>query len=244
MQTALPVRDLVNHMNCNRMQAELLVRAGIIPRIIDDPDRARGAMKLVAKADADAFLARLLGAARKVDQPSECMTDIVTAAGISRWPVVDIVSGILVGRFAQVECADPDLRFKGVLVDLEEIREVLGRLASSDHVGVHEAAQILDVTTSCISTLAKLHDPSNAPYLREMATENTKGVRTRIYSKTELLAFRDRHLSLSDIATRQGLAPRWMKVRLDNLGVKPIASPKALGRLYYRRADLGDLDRS
>ena len=96
------------------MQAELLIRSGVIPRIIDDPDRARGALKLVAREDADAFLARLLAAARPVERPAPGMTDIVSAAGISRWPVVDIVRGILAGRFTRVECADTGLRFKGV----------------------------------------------------------------------------------------------------------------------------------
>lgn len=222
------------------MQAELLIRSGVIPRIIDDPDRARGAVKLVAREDADAFLARLLAAARPVERPAPGMTDIVSAAGISRWPVVDIVRGILAGRFTRVECADTGLRFKGVLVDPVEIREVLGRQVSDDHVSAHEAAKMLGMSTTGIRTLVKLRDHAGAPFLHEEAIENAKGVRTSVYSRTEVRAFRDGHVPLRDIARRQGLRPRWMKVRLDALGVTPIAPYKGLGALCYRSGDLGE----
>ena len=61
-----------------------------------------------------------------------------------------------------------------------------------------------------------------------------------MYSRTEVRAFRDGHVPLRDIASHQGLLPRWMKVRLDALGVTPIAPYKGLGALSYRRADLGE----
>lgn len=240
MKTALSARDLQKQLNCNRMQAELLVRTGIIPRIVDDAERAKGAMKLVAREDAEAFLDRLLGCARRVDELSDGMADIVTAAGISRWPVVDIVNGILAARFMRVECADPSLRFKSVFVDPVEIRSVLGRQVSDDHVNAHEAARMLGMQTAGIRTLVKLRDHTGAPFLNEEAIENTKGVRTSVYLRTELRTFRDEHTPLREIASRQGMLPRWMKVRLDAAGVMPIAPYKGLGALYYRRADLGE----
>lgn len=244
LSSALSARALTGHLNCNRMQAELLVRSGLIARIIDEPGRARGATGLVARADADAFLARLLAAGRKVDAPSEGMTDIVTAAGKSRWPVPDIVAALLAVRLTQVECTDPALRFKGVLVSPDEVRRVLARQGAQDHIGVHDAARILDMKPFGITTLVKLRDPSGQPVLREHTVTNAKGVQTRVYSRAEVEAFRDRHVALREIGAVRGLAPKWMKEALDAQGIQPIAPYTGLGRLYYRRDDLARVARA
>jgi len=238
LKTALTARELMEHLNCNRMQAALLVRSGIIPRIITDPDRAQGVTKQVARDDVDAFLARLLGAARKVDSPSEGMTDIVTAAVISRWPVADIVAGIFAGLFARVECTDPGLRFKGVLVSPDEVRRMLNRQGAEDHIGIREAAHILDMRPYGFSTLVKLRDTSGQPFVREHRVANAKGVEGRVYSRVDVEAFRDRHVALRDIGAVHGLSPKWIKEKLDGQGILPIAHYKGIGRLYYRRDDL------
>lgn len=110
IQDSMTTRKLPDYLNCNRMQAEHLVRAGFIPRILNDADRAAGVLKNVAREDADAFLSRLLDQASVVEALSGGMSDIVTAAEVSRWPVIDIVDGLLGGLFRKVETLDPDLR--------------------------------------------------------------------------------------------------------------------------------------
>lgn len=242
LNAALSARELTAYLNCNRMQAELLVRSGLIPRVIDDPGRARGATKLVARADADAFLARLLAGARTVEVPSEGMVDIVTAAARSRWPVPDIVAALLSGRLTGVECTDPALRFKGILVSPDDVRRVLSRQGAQDHLGVQDAAQILDMKPFGISTLVKLRDRSGQPFLREYTVTNAKGIQARVYSRAELEAFRDRHVALRDIGAVYGLAPKWMKAKLEVQGIRPIASHTGLGRLYYLRDDVSRFD--
>jgi hypothetical protein len=244
MRTAMPIRDLQSHLNCTRMQAERMVLAGILPRLIDEPGKAKGLMKLVAREDADIFLSRLMAASGALGPGRDTgpgMVDIAAAAEISRWPVVDIVDGILAGRFKSVACPDSELRFKGVLVDPEEVRAVLSRQNCDDHITIEEAARLLDLLPFGVSSLAKLHDSAGTPYLCEKFVENAKGTRCRVFSRSEVQEFLKSYVALRDIAAGAGLAPRWMKERLDARGVAPIAPHRGIGRLYYRRSELGDL---
>ena len=201
-------------------------------------------MKLVAREDADTFLSRLLAASGAMDSDREIcssMIDIAAAAEISRWPVVDIVDGILAGRFKSVACPKPELRFKGVLVDPAEVRAVLGRQLCDDHISVDEAARLLDLLPVGVLSLAKCRDAAGEPYLREDFVLNTKGTRKRMFLKADVQKFLKEHIALRDVASVGGIAPRWMKPQLDARGIAPIAPHRGIGRLYYRRSDLGGL---
>lgn len=105
--------------------------------------QAAGVLKGVALADADAFLERFMAQATRVSTASPGVKDLVSAAEIARWPVLDIVNGILSGLFDRVEVVDPALKFKGVLVDPEEVRFVLSRNKAAGRVGIEEAAALI-----------------------------------------------------------------------------------------------------
>ncbi|MFD1807947.1 hypothetical protein ACFSHQ_06585 [Gemmobacter lanyuensis] len=54
----------------------------------------------------------------------------------------------------------------------------------------------------------------------------------------DLHAFLKEHISLKEYAEARGVAPKWMKVRLDAKEIVPISPKYELGRVWYRRADL------
>lgn len=125
IRNSIPRKHLPSYLNCNRVQAEQLTRSGIIPSLVHDDGKLVGVLKNVAVEDADSFLEKLTACAVRTQVPSEGVMDIVSAAEAARWPVVDIVRGLLGGLFETVEVVDPDLKFKGILVDPAEVRAVL-----------------------------------------------------------------------------------------------------------------------
>lgn len=238
IETGLSGRALEGHLNCNRVQAEQLVRSGVIPRIIEG-EQAVGALKCVALADADAFLERFMALAKPVDVASPGVMDIVAAAEVSRWPVLDIVNGVLSGLFSRVEVEDPALKFKGVLVDPEEIRTVLSRNKAAGRVSIEEAAALIGMPVQGVNALLRLRDGDGAPFLREYPEVNAKGATVRLFDVAEILAFRRGHVSLKEIAEAQSFSPKVMKMKMDACGAVPLAPGYELGRIWYRKADVG-----
>ncbi len=237
IRTSITQRELTAYLNCNRVQGEQLVRTGIIPRLIPDEENVNGVLKQVAREDADAFLSNFMGAATRVDRPSKGVMDVLSAAEISRWPVVDIVNGILGGLFGTVELADPSLKFKGVLVDPVEVREVLAREKAEGRVTLREAARIVGMPTHGISWVSKIRKPCGAPYFAEHFVSNAKGTQTRLFAVEDLQWFLDHHISLSELAETERFSVKVMKLKMDGRGAVPIAPKYELGRIWYRRGD-------
>ncbi|RHZ91192.1 hypothetical protein D1114_20765 [Cereibacter sphaeroides] len=237
IQDSIPVSKLPAHLNCNRVQAQQLVWSGHIPRLVEDGDQ-RGVLKSVAREDADAFLNRLLGQATRVEALSPGLHDIVAAAEISRWPVMDILDGILEGLFPTVEVLDPELKFKGIMVAPDEIRVALSQQKADGCIGIDAAARMLGMNTFGVSTLVKLRGRAGEVYLTERFVTNAKGVQTRVFVEAEIETFLRDHVRLADFAAARSFSVKMMKRKLDAKGIGPIASCYGLGRLYYRKADL------
>lgn len=238
IRTSISVRGLETYLNCNRVQAEQLVRTGVLPSLLPEGSKARGAMKGVARESADEFLGKLMRVAENVPAASDGMLDIVAAAEVSRWPAMDIVRGILSGLFAKVELVDADLKFKGVLVDPLEVRQALERNQVEGYVGTEDAASMIGMPLQGLYNLSRMQKPSGAPYLVERVVENAKGKPVRLFSTDEILAFRKEHISLMDIAEAESFSSKVMKMKLDGRRMVPVAPKYELGRVWYRREDL------
>ncbi|UWR33020.1 TniQ family protein [Sulfitobacter sp. W027] len=237
IETSLTVKALEGHLNCNRVQAQQLVRSGVIPRIIEGK-QAVGALKGVAETDANAFLERFMAQAKQVDVASPGGMDIVAAAEVARWPVLDIINGVISGLFTRVEVVEPELKFKGVLVDPEEVRTILYRNKGAGRVGIEEAAALIGMPVQGVNALVKLRDGEGAPYLREYSEVNAKGATVRLFDMVEILAFRRGHVSLKEIAEAASFSPKVMKMKMDARGAVPLTPRYELGRVWYRKTDL------
>jgi hypothetical protein len=235
---SLSLQDLPRHLNCNRTQAEMLVRTGFIPRLTRDAPGVTGVLKNVAREDADLFLKTLFERAIGVVRPGVGMVDMIEASEQSRVPVIDIVRAILSGSVTKVECADPAAKFKGVLVDPTELRSVLLPTELDARLDLKATAAALGMTTSGVHALTRLHDRDGHPILSKEAVTNAKGVSHPYFRREEVKAFRDEHVSLKDVAAAASVGSKQMKQTLDAAGIMPIGSRRGLGRFYYRRSDL------
>lgn len=238
IQNSISVVKLPAYLNCNRVQAQQLVRTGVIPKIAGDNDAAIGVLKNVALEDADAFLSRLLARASLVTEADKGMSDVVAASEIARWPVLDIVKAIMAGLLSKVQVVDQNLKFKGILVDPSEVKEVLLREKSGDGIGAVEAARRLNMSAANLNFLAKLTDVAGKPYVQEHFMENSKGAKMRFFSAEDIAAFLRDHISLKDYAESLMFSSQVMRMKLEGRGIKPIIKEYGLGRLYYRKADL------
>lgn len=238
VNASLPVLRLPGYLNCNRVQAEQFVRSGIIPRLVADGKGATGVLRHVAIADADRFMDRLLSAARHVKTPSPNLVDLVAAAERSRWPVLDIVQGILAGRFASLQIVDPGLKFKGLLIDPLDVRQAMTEARSEGRVELRQAIEMLGISANGVNALLKLKGPFGHPFLSSHHVENSKGAKLRVFDLAEIEAFKRDHVSLKEIASESGVSPKSMRMRLDRAGVAPMADGRELGRVYYRRVDI------
>ena len=238
IRDSIPTNHLPKYLNCNRTQAETLVRSGVIPRLFDIPESQASFLRNVARKDADAFLDSLFRAVTIKTAPHDGMLEIVAAAEASRWPVLDIIKAILDGHLTRVGCLDRDLRFKGIVVDPEEIKVVLAQLGDQGMLSVDEAAKRLRISPSKLEFLAKQTDKGGAPYLASVTFTNAKGVQKRSIPVANLDAFLDRHVSLTDLAVELGLPVKTLGADLAARGINPIAPNRLVGRYYFRRSDL------
>lgn len=103
---------------------------------------------------------------------------------------------------------------------------------------VDVAARILDMPIHGLNALSRMRRADGAAYVEERSVANAKGIGVRIFALDDLHAFLKEHVSLKEYADAQGVAPKWMKVRLDAQSIDPISPKYELGRVWYRREDL------
>lgn len=237
IKNSVSVLDLPKMLNCNRTQAQQMVWAGMIKRIVDS-ENATKVLKAVPVDEARAFLSRLLGQATKVDVPSDGMMDIVTAATVSRWPFMDIIDAVLSGTLTKVEVVDPELKFKGVLVHPDEIVNVMKRAAGDGLLELKEAAQLLDWPDNFATTIVHMKTPDGVDYIPKQSVTNAKG-RVKFYVRIEdLQMFRLTHVSLAEHAASLSMAPRGLLARLRARGIAPLPTNKEKPVWIYRLADM------
>jgi hypothetical protein len=238
ISNSISTTQLPRCLNCNRVQAQQFVRTGLIPQLNANNPKAAGVLTKVALADVHDFLSRFMAVAEEKLVKSEGVMDVISASEVARWPVLDIVNGVLAGQFKTVEIVDRSLKFKGVLVDPFEVRESLSRMMAEGWIGIDECARIIGMPTSSVSVLAKLRQPDGAAYIADQWMGNSKGTETRLFSQVDVERFCATHISLKEISEDANCTPKVMKMRLDAKGLAPFASKGELGRVWYRRCDL------
>ncbi|MBR2655590.1 MAG: TniQ family protein [Loktanella sp.] len=237
IETAIPVLALPKFLNCNRTQAEQLVRTGMIPRI-SGLDEATGALKGVALEHAESFLTNLMSKATQVAAPSDGMQDILTASITSRWPVIDIVGVLLSGGLSRVEVVDPALKFKGVLVDPAEVATAMANQTASGLISLERAVEVIGLSPLAAVAVLNMTAPDEDDYIPKHVVTNAKGVGVRMFRESEVQSFRDTHVGLVELAASHGMTPKSMKAILSEKGIQPLPARQAAVPNIYRRSDL------
>jgi len=97
---SIPIKSIPAYINCNRTQAQMMVKAGILSKVSSDPSVRTGVLTNVAIDDVDAFLEKFQRSGRVLSETSDGMLDVIAASEVARETVTDIVRLVLDG----VEC--------------------------------------------------------------------------------------------------------------------------------------------
>jgi len=238
LRNTIPVTKIPAYINCNRMQAEMLVREGIIPKLIPESQRSGRTLLQVAIEDLDAFVHRLRAKGQSVRTPSAGMMDVITAAKTSRQTVAYIVQLILDGRLSRIEILSENLKFRSILVDPREVRRAAEEVDDACGLSAAEVAKRLGIGHFGVAHLREAHDPDGHSLLPAIETANARGTIRYRYSEDAVARFAARHVSLSDLAKERDLSARAMARWLRDRNIEPIATRVRLGAAIYRRTDL------
>jgi hypothetical protein len=193
IRNSIPIKNIPAYINCNRTQAEMLVRQGIIPKLIPDKIGSGGVLTNVATEDLDEFLNRLRAAGQPVKTPGAGMVDTIAASEIARQTVTDIVQLMLDGRLSRIEILSGDLKFRSALVDPQEVRRVATEIENARGLTMAEAATRLGIGHSGVAHLREARDPDGHRLLPAIETSNARGTIRYRYSEDAVTRFAARH---------------------------------------------------
>lgn len=238
MSNSLPITQTPAYLNCNRTQAEMLVRNGVLAQLVPGTGERSGLLTQVATEELYDFLGRFRVAGHPVDQASPGMMNVIEVSEIARETVTDIVRLVLEGGPSRIEVLSADLRFRSVLVDPGEIKVLSERKATEVGYSAQDVAQRLGIFTSGVSRLRKMLDRDGRPFLTAEETTNARGTVRYRFAEVEVARFERAHVTLTTLAKERGLSSTATIKQLKEAGVEPIMELKFLNVLYFRRADL------
>ena len=225
-------------LKCHRTQAEALVRAGLLGGTGARTSTSGTKLDMAATVDLISFMDRFRASGSAIRRGGESMVNVIVAARISRWPVIDIVRLVLDGGLRRVELDHPDRKFKSVLVDPEEVRRVLDARQANGRLTIAEAASRLNLRTGGIRALMSVPDRDGRPFLTASSERNGNGAVRHFFDVPDLDRHAAAHVDLDEISIARGIVPKILRGQLSAAGIEPILPRSRLGRHVYRRADL------
>lgn len=225
---ALPLQEAGRYLNAPRVHIELLARERfIVPYVAA---RAFAAYDRYAKADLDAFLARLLQDAVVTDQPPENRMPIPSAAKRACCSAADILRLILDHKLHWVGRLASGRGYLSVLVDADEIR---GKVRGPEVEGLicRQAAQRLRTTDKVIKALI------DAGEIKTFVAVNPVNRCPQVTIPiAEIERFEQTYVSLFMLAEQRGQHFKSVLKALEAQGIAPALDEEKIGARFYRRA--------
>ncbi len=241
MRTSISTKRLETFLNCTRGQAEQLTRSGTIPRLVPVGEACSGVLTNVAREDAEAFLAKLMGSAVKVPRPSKGYLDIAGAAEALHRPALDIVVTILDGVLERVEACQPRRKFKSLHVHLEDVRRAMSYNPPAGFITVDQASGKLGLPPESIYALSALGDADGKPFFSEHFFSNSGSAQQRMIAVEEVAEFSTRYITLKEYSEMMGVGSRSASMKLTIEGISPIAPREIVLRAIYVRQEVLEL---
>ncbi|GEM_PF-5172813 len=116
IRNSIPISKIPDYLNCNRTQAQMLVKRGFVSQLVPGLGRGGGVLTKVALGDLDDFISRYRANGIPVCQAGDGMIDAITASEVVKIPVMDIVQLVLDCKLTSVELLPEKLGFRSVLI--------------------------------------------------------------------------------------------------------------------------------
>lgn len=225
----LSIQKAGKYLNAPRVQRDRLFRAGIIVPRIHGSDH--GAADQFAPEDLDAFLARLLHAAKPVAAARDGLVTIPRAAKLAFCMSEDIVRLVLDCKLKRKVKLARERGYMSLLLDLEEVRALT---RGPDHGGL-TGLQIKDKLSTTAKVVAAL---IKYGHLKTITVVNPiNRCPTVVVPLEEVERFGREFISLFALAKQQRRHFRAVKKELEDAGVEPALAPEKIGATFYRRAE-------
>lgn len=238
IRNSIPISKIPDYLNCNRTQAQMLVKRGFVSQLVPGLGRGGGVLTKVALGDLDDFISRYRANGIPVCQAGDGMIDAITASEVVKIPVMDIVQLVLDCKLTSVELLPEKLGFRSVLISAEEVRSVVSLVECRIGLSAHDVAARLGIFPSGVMHLRTKLDRSGRPFLPPIETVNSNGTVRHRFAEKEVKRFQADYVTLSDLAKERGQSAKATAKELRNLDIKPIMRRELLNAAIYRRADL------
>lgn len=235
LSSSLELKDAAAYLGMPVSQAELLVREGVLLPWVGERQGMR--KRRFRKADLDGFLGMLTLSVdpRLADEPG--LSPLPAAARAACRRLADVVRMLAQGRLKRVGLKDGATSYANILVDPDEIRADL-RTPPSDVATMSEASAETGLPPHVLRSLGRLGvlptiptgDPSESRSSMKVAAE-------------DLRLFRERYVSLVELADHHGTTPRLLWNRLGKAGVSVAIDHRAVGAAIYWRQDIPDVSK-
>ncbi|MHA7849533.1 TniQ family protein [Roseovarius sp.] len=238
IHNSIPITKIPEYLNCNRTQAQMLVKRGIVSQLVPGLGRGGGVLTKVAVQDLDDFISRFRAGGTLVCQASDGMMDVIAASEVVRRPVMDIVQLVLDRKLTTLELFSENLGFRAVLVSPDEVRAVVSELEGEIGLSAHDVAARLGILPSGVMHLRTKVDTSGRPFLLSLEAVASSGTVRHCFAEEEVKRFQADYVTLSDLAKEKGKSSKAIAMELRKLDIKPIMRRELLNAAIYRRADL------
>ncbi|MEY8095965.1 hypothetical protein AB9F29_00910 [Falsihalocynthiibacter sp. S25ZX9] len=238
IKNSTPTNRIPDYLNCNRTQAQMMVKTGILKKLANDPSITKGKLSNVANDDLDDFLARFRAAGKPVLKPSDGMINTIEASVVARVPATDIVRFVLEGRLACVETGCEKLRFRSVFVCPDEILSAAEKVVSEKGLLPKDAAKIIGLPTTAMERLRYTIDLDGQPFLKGIEVANAHGKIRYCYAKEDVDRFCEEFVTLRELTEDAGTNTKSMSMKLAKAGIEPTMERSVLTAKVFRRKDL------
>lgn len=229
--TSKSLKDVEAYLGAGRVYAKLLHDHGFIKPFISTDEKGVGE-HVFAKDDLDDFLVRLLNGSIPVEEFKPPIYPIAEASRRANRSAAEVVAAILENRLTWRGHTATAKGFSSVLVNLDEVKRVLAdpepdaipKSTAHLHLGTSNPV-ILQLINEGVFTLETIRNPKNRCPMMAIP-------------KIQIQQFKEKYISLHELAKQKGAHPFRLSLDLKALGVMPAFDRTRISATFYLRSTM------
>ena len=238
LKRAIPVAKIPEYIGCTRSQASLLLEVGMLQTVIEDTGNRTARHKGVDVEDLDQLIERMRQAGKSVEVPSEGVMELGRVSKALNVPSMEVLSLLLEGQIANVELLPQELKFRSVLVDVQEVAHKIGGKTGKSGMTVSATSKVLGVGAETVHFLLKAADGSSQSVLEVSGQVRHMGTMRNLVDRVSVERFKERYRKLSLIDGFWAGDPSRLRAELQGRGIQPVWASTVANAEFYRIADL------
>ncbi|WP_294540023.1 TniQ family protein [uncultured Rhodoblastus sp.] len=224
--SSMSLKDVETYLGAGRVYAKLLHDHGFIKPFISTEEKGIGE-HVFAKEDLNEFLSRLLHGSTPVGKFLPPIYPIAEASRRSNRGAAEVVAAILENRLTWRGRLAGAVGFSSLLVNLDEVKRVLAD-PEPDAIPKSRAFYLLGTSTRGVLELIRLGVLSLEPF------RNPKNrCPMMAIPKIQIQQFKEKYVSLYELATQTGKDPIALSLELKALGLTTAFDRKRVGADFY-----------